>query len=391
MPHSDDVFIVGVGQTALGELWDQGLRDLGVQALQSAIQDAQGLMPQALYVANMLGASASRQANLGALICDQIGLAGQAEALTVEAAEASGGVALQLAANAIRAGSADVVAVLGIEKVTDLVGSDLDAFMAQSLDADFETEIGMNTNSQAALLLQRYLHENAFPREALAGFPMIAHANAVNNPYAMFRRAISAEAYAKAAMVEAPLNFYDVAPLADGAAALILTRGSHLPEALREKAVRLAGSAVVASRLALHDRPDPLFFDSAAVSAQRALDKVGVNLATLDFFEYSDYTTLHAMLSLEAIAAAPRGQAWKLASDGSLALDGNLPVATMGGNKARGFTLGASGVFQALEACLQLRGAAGANQIPNAHVGMVQSLAGNASLAATHVLTRFAS
>lgn len=391
MPHSDDVFIVGIGQTALGELWDQGLRDLGVQALQSAIQDAQGLMPQALYVANMLGASASRQANLGALICDQIGLAGQAEALTVEAAEASGGVAVQLAANAIRAGSADVVAVLGVEKVTDLVGSDLDAFMAQSLDADFETEIGMNTNSQAALLLQRYLHENAFPREALAGFPMIAHANAVNNPHAMFRRAISAEAYAKAAMVEAPLNFYDVAPLADGAAALILMRGSHLPEALRAKAVRLAGSAVVASRLALHDRPDPLFFDSAAVSAQRALDKAGVNLATLDFFEYSDYTTLHAMLSLEAIAAAPRGQAWKLASDGSLALDGNLPVATMGGNKARGFTLGASGVFQALEACLQLRGAAGANQIPNAHVGMVQSLAGNASLAATHVLTRFAS
>ena len=389
MPHSDDVFIVGIGQTALGELWDQGLRDLGVQALQNAIQDAQGLMPQVLYVANMLGASASRQANLGALICDQIGLAGQAEALTVEAAEASGGVALQLAANAIRAGSADVVAVLGVEKVTDLVGSDLDAFMAQSLDADFETEIGMNTNSQAALLLQRYLHENAFPREALAGFPMIAHANAVNNPHAMFRRAISADAYAKAAMVEAPLNFYDVAPLADGAAALILTRGSHLPEALREKAVRLAGSAVVASRLALHDRPDPLFFDSAAVSAQRALDKAGVNLATLDFFEYADYTTLHAMLSLEAIAAAPRGQAWKLASDGSLALDGNLPVATMGGNKARGFTLGASGVFQVIEACLQLRGAAGANQIPNAHVGMVQSLAGNASLAATHVLTRF--
>ncbi len=98
------------------------------------------------------------------------------------------------------------------------------------------------------------------------------------------------------------------------------------------------------------------------------------------------------MLSLEAIGAAPRGQAWKLASDGSLALDGSLPVATMGGNKARGFALGASGVFQAQEATLQLRGGkAGANQIPpNARVGMVQSLAGNASLAATHVLTRFA-
>ena len=123
MSFSDDVFIVGIGQTLLGELWDLGLRDLGLQALLAAVEDAQGLTPQALYVANMLGASASRQANLGALICDQVGLAGQAEALTVEAAEASGGVALQLAANAIRAGSADVVAVLGIEKVTDSVSS----------------------------------------------------------------------------------------------------------------------------------------------------------------------------------------------------------------------------------------------------------------------------
>ncbi len=135
-------------------------------------------------------------------------MAGQAEALTVEAAEASGGVALQLAANAIRAGSADVVAVLGIEKVTDSVSSELDALVAQSLDADFESEIGMNANSQAALLLQRYLHENAFPRDALAGIPIIAHANAVANPHAMFRRAISAEAYKKAALVEPPRSIF---------------------------------------------------------------------------------------------------------------------------------------------------------------------------------------
>lgn len=389
MPFSQDVFIVGLGQTPIGELWDLSLRDLGLQSLLAAVEDAQGLTPQALYVANMLGATASGQANLGAMICDQVGLDGYAGALTVEAAEASGGVALQMAANAIRAGSVDVAAVLGIEKVTDMVGSELDAYVARGLDADFEAEVGMNSNSQAALLLQRYLHENDFPREALAGFPMVAHQNAVNNPNAMFRRALSAETYAKAGMVEAPLNVYDVAPMADGGAALILTRGDLLPQSLCARAVRLAGSAVVTSRLALHDRRDPLFFDSTAASAQTAFERAGVNLATLDFLEYSDYTTLHALLSLEALGLAPRGEGWKLATDGSLALDGRLPVATMGGNKARGFTLGASGVFQTLEACLQLRGEAGPNQLPKARVGMVQSLAGTASLTATHVLTRY--
>ncbi len=60
MSFSDDVFIVGIGQTPLGELWDLGLRDLGLQALLAAVEDAQGLAPQALYVANMIGGRVHR-------------------------------------------------------------------------------------------------------------------------------------------------------------------------------------------------------------------------------------------------------------------------------------------------------------------------------------------
>jgi acetyl-CoA C-acetyltransferase len=107
----------------------------------------------------------------------------------------------------------------------------------------------------------------------------------------------------------------------------------------------------------------------------------------VDLFEYSDNTTLHAVLSLEAAGFALRGEGWKLAGEGTLALQGTLPVATMGGHKARGFTLGASGVCQVVEACLQLRGEAGANQIPNARIAMTQSLAATASAAATQILS----
>ena len=117
------------------------------------------------------------------------------------------------------------------------------------------------------------------------------------------------------------------------------------------------------------------------------MDNFYLLLFYLDFFEYSDNTTLHALLSLEAAGFASRRQGWKLASDGSLTLQGSLPVATMGGHKARGFPLGASGVYQVVEACLQLRGEAGANQIPHARFGMTQSLAATASAAATQVLS----
>ncbi len=130
-----------------------------------------------------------------------------------------------------------------------------------------------------------------------------------------------------------------------------------------------------------------LFFEAAAVSVQQALLKAGINLPDVDFFEYSDNTTLHAVLSLEAAGFAPRGEGWKLATSGALTLQGELPVATMGGHKARGFPLGASGVFQVVEACQQLRGEAGLNQIEHARIGMTQSLAATASAAATQILT----
>jgi len=306
----------------------------------------------------------------------------------VEAADASGGAALRMAYMAVASGMVDVAAAVGVEKATDVLGSDIESLSTRNLDADFEANEGQTPVGQAALLMQRYLHENQFPREASAAFPVIAHANAVNNPHAMYPKAIKPESYLKSGLVNDPFNLYDIAPLGDGAAAVVLTRAELLPKGLAHAPVRLAGSSLVVDRLALHDRQDPLFFEAAAVSVQRACLKAGISLADVDFFEYSDITTLHAILSLEAAGFAQRGQGWKLASDGNLLLTGSLPVATLGGHKARGNPLGAAGVYQAVEACLQLRGEAGGSQVPHARFGMIQSLAGTGSTAVTHILER---
>ena len=382
-----EVVIVGIGQQPVGEHWDVSLRELAGRALRAARKDAADLQPQAVYAGSMLAASASHQANLGALICEVAGLAGQAEGVTAEAAEASGAAALNLAWQAIRSGVVDVAAVVGVEKVTDVVGAGEELnLLGASLDSDYEASEGLTPSGQAALLLQRYLYENQFPREVLQGFAMIARNNAVNNPNAMFHRALTGKAYNKAATAAAPLNAFDLAAHADGAAALILTRADLVPKNLAHKPIKLLSSSLIAGRLAVHDRQDPLFFEAAAVSARQACLKANIPLANIDFFEYSDNSTLHALLSLEAAGFAPRGQAWKLAMDASLTLEGSLPVATMGGHMGRGFPLGASGVYQAVEASMQLRGEAGTNQISHARYGMIQSLAGTGSAAVTHIL-----
>ena len=217
-----DVVIAGIGQTEVGEHWEISLRDLALDALHDALKDSGGLKPQALFVGNMLAPNLSNQAHLGALIADYAGLTG-IEAITLEAAGASGGAALRQAYLAIASGMVDVALVVGIEKFTDKIGSEVEEAIASTSDSDFEAVQGMTATAQAALLMKRYMYENDVPHNGFANFALTAHANGVANPNAMFRKAIKAETYAKADMVSDPINMFDVAPTADGAAALVLT------------------------------------------------------------------------------------------------------------------------------------------------------------------------
>ena len=382
-----EVIIAGLGQTSAGEHWGAGLRDLGYHAIDTALKDAGGLRPQALFVGNMLAPNLSRQAHLGALLADFTGLTG-IEAVTLEAADASGGAALRQGYLAIQSGLVETALVVGVEKFTDQVGPGVEEALATTSDSDFEAVQGLTPTAQAALLMQRYLHEYKVPENGFAGFAITAHANGAGNPNAMFQKAIKAETYAKAGMVSEPLNMFDVAPPADGAAALVLTRRDLLPSNWPHPLVRVAGSATASDTLALHDRKDLLFFEAAQLSAGKALKQAGLILDNLHLFEYHDSFSIYAALALESVGFAIRGQGWRLAAEAEIALNGRIPCATLGGLKARGFTGGASGVYQAVEAALQLRGQAGKNQIANARNALIQSLGGPASTAVSHVLQR---
>ena len=402
-----EVVIAGIGQTEVGEHWDIGLRELAYAAMKDALKDSGGLKPQALFVGNMLAPNLSNQAHLGVLLADYAGLLG-IEAITLEAAGASGGAALRQGYLAVASGMVDVALVVGVEKFTDKIGSDVEEALSTASDSDFESVQGMTTTAQAALLMKRYMHEHDVPKDGFAGFALTAHANGVANKHAMFRKAIKPEAYAKAEMVSDPINMFDMAPNADGAAALVLTRRDLLPSELKNPLVKISGSAASSDTLALHDRKDMLYFDTAQISAGKAMKQAGVLLDDINFFEYHDVFSIYAALQLEAVGFAIKGKGWKLAADGLIGRGSgdprlteqvragspdpahirHIPCATMGGMKARGFPGGASGVYQAVEATLQLRGQGEANQIPNAKTALIQSLGGPASTAVSHILQK---
>jgi acetyl-CoA C-acetyltransferase len=380
-----EVIIAGIGQTDVGEHYSISLRDLALTALEDAIRDAGGLRPDILFVGNMFAPAASHQAHLGALLSDYGGLSG-IEASTIEAGGASGGAALRMGYFAIKSGEAKVALVLGIEKVTDQLGPGAEAIQTLGQDSDYEAVQGLTPTAQAALLMRRYMHEYHVTHDAFAGFPITAHANAITNSHAMYHNPITLEAYRNADPISDPLTIFDTSPVADGAAAVILTVPELLPQKYSHPLVRITGSSLVTDRLALHDRPDPLAFNAARQSVERACRQAGIIPGDVDLFELYDAYSIYAALALESAGFAKRGEGCKMAQDGKLSRTGQLPIATFGGLKARGNPGGATGIYQAVEATLQLRGQAGANQVISARQALIQCLAGPASSAVAHIL-----
>lgn len=382
-----DIYIIGVGMTPASEHWEKSLRELALEAIIQAREEAGEIFPEALYVANMLAPVLSRQSHLGALLADFAGLRG-IEAVTLEAAGASGGMALRHAVMAIASGLMDSALVVGVEKFSERVSSEVEAALSTAGDADFESIHGVTQTALAAMLMRRYQIEFEAPADGFAGFSVTAHANGAGNPRAMFQRSIKTETYQRAGMVSEPLNMFDAAPMADGAAALMLARNDVIPPDSRYPKIRIAASSAAVDTVALHDRHDPLFFTAVRDSTLEALYQAGLERDQIDLFELHDRYTIYSALTLEAAGYAERGKAWQLAQNGQISIQGQLPITTFGGSKARGDTGGANGVYQAVEAAMQLQGRAGENQVEQARYAMIQALGGPGATVVTHILAR---
>ena len=381
-----DVAIIGIGQTKIGEHWDTSIRHLALEALQAAMADAGLARADALYVGNMLSGELTGQAHLGALVADFAGMRG-IEALKIEAACASGAAALRMGYIAVAGGLANIVVVVGVEKMTDTLAPDASTALAMAADGDYEAAQGITFVALNALLMQRYIYEYGYTHQDFAPFAINSHRNGKNNPNAMFRFPVKAERFATAPMICSPVNLLDSSPICDGAAAVVLAP-ADAASAFSGAPVRIVASAVGTDTLAVHDRRDPLVLDGAALSTHRAYEQAGVGTEDIDLFELHDAFSIIATLSLEAAGFAGKGQGLRLAMENEIAIGGRVPVSTMGGLKARGHPVGATGVYQTLEVVQQLRGQAGANQVSNARVGMAQNIGGSGATAITHIFEK---
>jgi acetyl-CoA C-acetyltransferase len=374
--------IVGIGRTRTGELWDHGLLDLAVEAGGAALDDARSVFPSGLVVGNALGGSLGDQRNLATYLASRLGL-GAVEAVSIADDEASGGTALRTALAMLAVGGHDAVLVVGAEKTCDALPDDVEAVRAAGLDAVREGGFGFGPAVAAGLGMGRYLDRHEVDRDLFYHLSATAHRHAALNPLAFFSWPLPFEQYKRSGLVAEPLTVCDQAPMCDGAAAVLVRKpGSSSSGSF----VRILGSSAISAATGIDKPVLDLALPASTRSVAQALSQAEVALDEISCFELHDANSFLSALSIESIGLADTGQALVRAERGEYLIGGRFPLWTFGGHKARGHAPGASGVYQVVESTLQLRGAAGENQVQDARLALVQCLGSFGATAVTHVL-----
>jgi len=381
-----DVAIIGVSQTKFGELWEVSFRDLITEAGMKAVADAdiEGADLEAMYVGNMTAGLFIQQEHIASLIADHSGLT-PIPCTRVEAACASGGLALRNGIMAVASGYHDVVISAGVEKMTDVV--DPTPAIATASDQEWEAQQGVTFPSLYAMIARRHMHQYGTTREQLAMFSVNNHKNGALNPLAQYPFEINVDKVLNSTMVADPLRLLDCSPVTDGAAAVILCPAEDARK-YTDTPVYVKASAQASGTIALHDRRDITTIDSTVHASRTAYDMAGVGPKDIDAVEVHDCFSINGILAIEDLGFVEKGQGGNAVEDGLIAIDGDLPVNPSGGLKARGHPLGATGIAQAAEMVWQLRGDAGKRQVNGIEIGMTHNIGGTGGTAAVHIFGR---
>jgi acetyl-CoA C-acetyltransferase len=381
-----DVAIVGVGLSRWGEVWDASLRTLWTEAALAALDDAGLDRVDSITVGSMAPGLFVGQEHLGALLADELGMAG-VPATRVESACASGGVALKAGFAEVASGLADVVLVTGVEKMTDVSGDDCTAALAAAADAELEVFYGATFPGLYALMARAHMARWGTTREQLAMVAVKNHRHGALNPHAQYRQEITVNDVIGSAKVAEPLNILDCSPITDGAAAVVLAEiGVARRLARGRPLVRIAGVGHATDRIALQSRADMTALPATTLAAQRAFQMAGKTPKDVQVAEVHDCFTIAEIIVVEALGFCKSGEGGVQAASGRTALGGELPVNPSGGLKSKGHPVGASGVAQAVEITTQLRGAAGKRQVEGARVGLTQNMGGTGASTVVHIL-----
>jgi acetyl-CoA C-acetyltransferase len=348
----------------------EGLLQLLAEAAELATEQTGRKTIDLLIVGHMSGGSLDESENVTAQLADRLGLE-QASGFRVEAASATGAAAFHAAAHAVAGGGFDRALVVAGEKMTNRPTADVARALARSL-APQEQAVGATMPGLAALIAQRVAAADPAAPTAWAQVTVQARKGASENPSAQFREAITVAEVEASRPIALPLRLLHCSAVSDGAAAVVVERGTGPAEVL--------GMGEGFDSLMLSDRAELTTFRATRLAARRAYEMAHLTRKSLDFAELHDAFAPFAPIDLEDLGLCGPGEGAGWFLDGSTSREGRFPVNPSGGLLGRGHPVGASGLAQIAEVSRQLRGEAGSRSLPGPpRVGVAQSIGGLAS------------
>ncbi|WP_229768231.1 thiolase family protein [Sulfodiicoccus acidiphilus] len=363
------VFLTAASTFKVGRHYNMGFGDLAAEVISSLESSVRSSQIDAVVVASAYPEKTGDQVMLASKVVTQMGLGDRVMGLRTEQGDASGLVALAVGYSLVRAGLANNVLLLGMEKQSEFPSRRLNDIVAQNLDEVYAHGVGLTNHAVAAILMREHMKRYGHDYEYYASWPITMHENGKQNPHAYLDFKVNLETVKSAQVVSEPLRLFDLAPRADGAAAVLLSSDEFAPKVSDS---RVEVGPVCSSTIRVDYEPRLL---SAANSMRYALDAVGLSMSDVDLFEVHDSYSVMASMILEETGLTPPGRGLELLQ--------HIPINLGGGLKARGYPGGATGIYQLAEMYGHLTGTFQGRKVENVEVGLVQGMSdlGETSLA----------
>jgi len=372
------VALVGAGVSKFG-VREATYRDLIWEAGKACFDSVPGVRPKdldGLVVGSVMPERTAFQSHISSLAAEALGIQPSALSARTEHMCASGTVGIRYAFAFIAAGLADLVMVLGVEKLNQPSADEAILNMGTGVDREWEASFGLTAPPCFALAAQRHMTAYGTTEEHLALVGVKNHTHASRNPTAHFTRGATLEQVLCSRMISTPLRLFMCSPITDGAAAVVLA-SEERARALTAAPVWIRGTGQALDGFQLTSLSDDYaHWPALRRAAQAAYRTAGVSAAEIDLAEVHDCFAIAELIAYEELGFCQKGEAGPFVAAGRSDYGGDVVVNPRGGLMGCGHPLGATGVAQAVEVFAQLRGEAGARQVPGAAVGLTHNNSG---------------
>ncbi|MBK6280649.1 MAG: thiolase family protein [Gammaproteobacteria bacterium] len=409
------IYIAGIAMTVFGRHLERSLDDLAREALDGALADAgctRAELGMAFYAGVTNGPLQGQHSIPGQVVFSKIGIEG-IPVYNIENACASGSSAFNLAVQCLKAGTTDVALALGAEKMNipdklkalALFESGWDVSCAE---ANYRNLIKMGEGvvpppgSESdkpyskfmaiyAALCRHHMKTHGTTQRQIAAVSAKNHCHSVHNPWSQFRKPYTTEEILAAPPITYPLTLPMCAPLSDGAAATVLCTEEGLARigADRRRCIKVAASVIRSFTQRRLDQPE---LNIGRLAANQAYEQAGLGPQDMDVAEVHDASAMGEIIQAENLGFVPLGEGGAAAERGEFSLGGRIPINTSGGLESKGHPLGATGIGQLYELVTQLRGEAGARQVPGARHAIQENGGGmqgvEEAAVAIHILSK---